>query len=152
MRSLSVAVLLLALASVSFADPPRPHTQVPPDPPDVLKRLPAALRGQVMVVEPIDFTTVTIDIKNDTITIEGETPVPRKVHLVPHRHVRRPNFWAYEIVAEKRKKGDNVIQVVTPYKKTLKMGDWKGKKGIEILGEMRVGKKTVIKKLKVIIK
>ena len=148
-----IATLMMVACSVCFADaPPSVRGQVPPDSKEVLQRLPAELRNQVMVVEPIDFTSVTIDTQNDTITVEGSTPIPREVFLVPHRHVMRPSFWAYEIVAKRLDKGHAAKDMRTPFKKTLKIGDWRGKEGIEVLGEMRVGDKTAPKKLKVIVK
>jgi hypothetical protein len=148
-----ITLLLVVACSVAYADPPPVRGQVPPDSKETLERLPVALRNKVMVVETINFTTVTIDTKNDTITVEGHTPTLRDVHLIPHRHVRKPDFWTYEIVAKKLGEDDVVAEVITPYKKTLKMGDWKGKKGVEVVGEMKVGNNiTFLKELKVVIK
>jgi hypothetical protein len=153
MRFFNIATLIFVMCSVCFAEvPPSIRGQIPPDSQELIQRLPAPLRNQVIVVESIDFTSVTVDVKNDTITVEGTTPFPREVFLVPHRHVMQPRLWAYEIVAQRAEKGHVEKNMITPYRKTLKMGSWMGREGVEVIGEVRIGDKTFPKRLKVVLK
>lgn len=124
----------------------------PPETTEEFKKLPRDLQKAMVAgtqVETIEFDLVTVDVKNELLTVQGRTATPRKVHLVPHRHDKQPDFWVYEVVAELDPAPKGKPQV---YTKSIKMTDFMGSKGIEVFGGCKIGKDVMPKAVRVITK